>query len=141
MAGAWDDLVAGKADRARARLALGVAAYDQQSYDHGSWLLSGEISLENHPPYAAFGAHVVPASSEGVHTKLIDSRWFDLFVSRLKNLADFQEKKQKLAPRGKAEEKGEEKTPKKTPKGGKGNGKKNEKGSRAEEPASSNPAS
>ena len=98
MAGAWDDLMSGHYDRARARLALGVAAYDQQSYDRGAWTLAGEISLESHPPYSAFGNHAVPDPSESHHTRLIDSRWVDLFMSRLRSLADFQEKKSRLGP-------------------------------------------
>lgn len=144
MAGAWDDLRAGHTDRARARLALGVAAYDQQAYDKGSWLLSGELSLEGHPPYGAFAAHPNVESYEAPHTKLIDGRWFDLIVSKLKGIATFQEQKIKLAPqRGKrgeelSDEKEKEK-PKK-PKPGKGGGKKGDKSSKAEETASPSPS-
>eukprot|EP00435_Cladocopium_sp_Y103_P038293 s672_g10.t1 len=144
MAGAWDDLRAGQIDRARARLALGVAAYDQQAYDKGSWLLSGELSLENHPPYGAFAAHPSVESYEAPHTKLIDGRWFDLIVSKLKGIATFQEQKVKLAPqRGKkAEEFSEEREKEKPrkPKPGKGAGKKGDKTSKADDTASPSPS-
>ncbi|CAL1137610.1 unnamed protein product [Cladocopium goreaui] len=136
MAGAWDDLRAGHIDRARARLALGVAAYDQQAYDKGSWLLSGELSLENHPPYGSFASHPVVESYEAPHTKLIDGRWFDLIVSKLKGIATFQEQKIKLAPqRGKRGEEltdEKEKEKPKKPKPGKGGGKKGDKSAKAQ---------
>lgn len=144
MAGAWDDLRAGHIDRARARLALGVAAYDQQAYDKGSWLLSGELSLENHPPYGSFASHPVVESYEAPHTKLIDGRWFDLIVSKLKGIATFQEQKIKLAPqRGKRGEEltdEKEKEKPKKPKPGKGGGKKGDKSAKAEDTASPSPS-
>ena len=143
MAGAWDDLRGGHIDRARARLALGVAACDQQAYDKGSWLLSGELSLENHPPYGAFASHPAVESYEAPHTKLIDGRWFELIVSKLKGIATFQEQKIKLAPQtGKrSEELSEEREKEKTrkPKPGKGGGKKGDKNGKAEETASPTP--
>ena len=139
MAGAWDNLRGGHHDRARARLALGVAAYDQQAYDRGSWLLAGELSLEPPPPYASFVSHQPPEPWESPHTRLVDSRWFDLLMSKLKSLADFQEKKLKLNPtRGKSSEEPAPKAdqPKKpAPKqNGKGGGK---KGGKSEEASAS----
>ena len=120
MAGAWDDLRAGHIDRARARLALGVAAYDQQAYDK------------------------LVESYEAPHTKLIDGRWFDLIVSKLKGIASFQEQKIKLAPqRGKRSEEltdEKEKEKPKKPKPGKGGGKKGDKSAKAEETASPSPS-
>ena len=142
MAGAWDDLRQGNADRARARLALGVAAYDQQAYDRGSWLLAGEMSLEHPPPYGSFGAHQPPDVWETPHTRLIDGRWFDLLISKLRSLADYQEKKAKLNPgKGKAEEGQPKAEPTKKPQakqGGKGGGK---KGGKGEEQATPTPPS
>ena len=49
MGGVWDCLRQNKVDEARARSALAVALLDQQSCDGGSWMLSGELSLE--PPH------------------------------------------------------------------------------------------
>ena len=142
MAGAWDDLRQGNADRARARLALGVAAYDQQAYDRGSWLLAGEMSLEHPPPYGGFSARQPPDVWETPHTRLIDGRWFDLLISKLRSLADYQEKKAKLNPgKGKAEEGQPKAEPTKNPQakqGGKGGGK---KGGKGEEQATPTPPS
>ena len=139
MAGAWDDLRLGFPERARARLALGVAAYDQQAYDKGSWLLAGEMSLENPPPYGSFNAHQAPEPWEAPHTRLIDGRWFDLLISKLRNLADYQEKKAKLTPSKHKADEGQPKTeqPKKAqPKqAGKGTGKKGAKGEESTNPA------
>lgn len=96
LAGIWDCLRADRIDEARARAALGVAMLDQQSCDQGGWLLASELSLEPAPPYASFTSHTAPAAWETPRTKLIDGRWFELILSRLKDLAEFQEKKARL---------------------------------------------
>jgi hypothetical protein len=142
MAGAWDDLRLGFPDRARARLALGVAAYDQQAYDKGSWLLAAEMSLEAPPPYGSFNAHQPPEPWENPHTRLIDGRWFDVLISKLKNLADYQEKKAKLTPsRTKTEDNPAKPDKKPTPKQqpGKGGGNRGGKGEDKTTPAPSDP--
>lgn len=98
IAGALDDIRAGAIDRARARLCLGLAAFDQQSYDRGGWLLAAEMSLEHPPPYGAFANRLPPDGWEQPHTRLIDPRWFDVMVSKVRSLADYHDKKAKLAP-------------------------------------------
>eukprot|EP00438_Fugacium_kawagutii_P028400 Skav205713 [mRNA] locus=scaffold608:44665:46853:- [translate_table: standard] len=138
LAGALDDLRSGAIDRARARLCLGLAAYDQQSYDRGSWLLAAEMSLEHPPPYGAFAGRLPPDVWEQPHTRLVDPRWFDVMVSRVRNLADYHDKKSKLGAtpgKGKGEDNANKTDPnpaakkKRQPKGGK----KGSTGQKAEE--------
>jgi len=122
-AGIWDCLMKGRTEEARARAALATACYDQQSCDRGGWLLAAELTLEPPPPYSSFSSHNPPDQWETQHTRLVDDRWCELFMAKLKDLAEFQEKKLKLAaPRGKKEEPSKP-DPKKKGKGGrKGDG-------------------
>lgn len=57
LAGVWDALRCERYAEARARCALAVCQWDQQSCDRGSWLIANELSLEDSPPYSAFAAH------------------------------------------------------------------------------------
>lgn len=98
--GIWDCLRQGRHDEARARAALGVAMLDQQSCDQGGWLLASELSLEPPPPYSSFSTHTTPSPWEVPHTRLIDGRWYELILSRLRDLAEYQEKKMKLTTTG-----------------------------------------
>eukprot|EP00435_Cladocopium_sp_Y103_P014703 s4063_g3.t1 len=128
LAGIWDCLRANKIEEARARAGLALAQIDQQSCDRGNWLLAAEISLEPAPPSHSFQNHVPPETWEVPHTRLIDPRWFELMLAKLKDFADFQEKKQKLnssssAPRPK-EASPAKPEPKKNAKGGGKEGKK-----------------
>lgn len=99
---------------------------DQQSYDKGGWLLSGEIALEDNPPYAAFGLHKVPELWESPHTKLIDDRWFEHMLSKLKDMSEFQERKAKLTAGTKEDLTEQEKEAARLKKKGAGKGKKGE---------------
>lgn len=124
IAGIWDSLRQNKVEEARARAGLGLAMLDQQGCDSGGWLIASEMSLESPPPYGSFLNHSPPSAWETPHTKLVDSRFFDLLVSKLKDLAEFHEKKGKLGGNQKART---EDPPVKRPdpkKGGKGAGKK-----------------
>ena len=98
LAGIWDCLRTGRHEEARARAALGVCALDQHACDSGNWLLATELTMESPPPATNFAMHQPPAPSELPHTKLVDPRWFDLVMSKVKDLADFHEKKAKLTP-------------------------------------------
>eukprot|EP00435_Cladocopium_sp_Y103_P039135 s110_g10.t1 len=132
LAGIWDCLRLGKHEEARARAALGVACVDQQSIDRGSFLLAGELTLEEAPPIHSFANHQLPESWESPHTRLVDGRWLELIMAKLKDIAEFQEKKAKLTPSKRVEEvkPGPKADPAK-PKGkkGKGSGKGEEKSS------------
>ena len=69
--------------------------------------MAEEMTLESPPPFQSFVGHVSPHPRELPHSKLIDPRWFDLVVSKVRDLADFHEKKAKLSqrqPAAKAEE-------------------------------------
>lgn len=129
LGGIWDALRGGRHEEARARAALGVAMVDQQACDRGQWLLAAEASLEMPPPYSSFNNHAAPESWELQHSRLLDSRWVELFLGKLRDMADFQEKRAKLAG-GRNQGGGESQQPKKdanTPVKGKGKGQKGKK--------------
>jgi len=108
LGGIWDCLRTGRYDEARARAALGVCVLDQQACDSGSFLLATELSLEDPPPMTSFQQHQAPAPWELPHSKLVGPRWMDLVVAKVKDLADFHEKRAKLSsqirPRAPAED-------------------------------------
>lgn len=99
IAGIHDALRAGQVAEARARSALLLAQGDQLSIDRGSWIIAGELSLEEAPPAAAFAAHTLPGDSEAPYSRLIDGRWFDLFLQKLNDYDNLSEKKKKLSSR------------------------------------------
>ena len=103
LAGIWDCLRLGRHEEARARAALGVAMVDQHACDKGSFLVASEIVLEDPPPFASFNRHSAPEMWETQHSKLIDGRWVDLIMSKLRDLADYHEKRNKLQPSRKAD--------------------------------------
>ena len=96
IAGVHDALRAGLHAEARARCALLLAQGDQLSIDRGSWIIAGELSLEEPPPAAAFAAHTLPGDTEAPYSRLIDGRWFDLFLQKLNDYDNLAEKKRKL---------------------------------------------
>lgn len=96
IAGILDCLRVGDADAARARAALLLCQGDQLSIDRGSWLVAGELSLEDSPPLASFSSHTLPSEAEPPYTKLVDGRWMDLVLQRLSDFESLTEKKRKL---------------------------------------------
>ena len=139
LGGIWDALRANRVAEARARTALSLCMLDQQACDGGQWLLAGELALEPSPPYHAFARHQSPSAWEVPHSRLVDSRWFELFMGKLKDLAEYQEKKNKLNANvyrkpepGIDPTQGPPKNP--APKAGKGAGKKGQKGAQSEDP-------
>ena len=74
-------------EEARTRAALGVAALDQLGIDKGFWLVAGELAPEDE-------------HWESPHTKLVDERWLELILAKLRDIHDFQDKKQKLTSSG-----------------------------------------
>ncbi len=97
IAGALDCMRQQKYAEARARLCLMLAAGDQLSVDRGSWLIASEMMLEDGPPMAAFNNHPLPQDHEAPFTRLVDGRWVDLFVAKLRDFEDLAEKKRKLS--------------------------------------------
>ena len=96
VAGIHDCLRAGKVEEARARCMLLLAQGDQLSIDRGSWIVASELALEPAPPMASFAQHNLPTESEPPYTRLIDGRWFDLFLQKLQDYDTLTEKKKKL---------------------------------------------
>ena len=96
IAGILDALKANKVAEARCRAGLLLASGDQMSIDRGSWLVAGELMLEDPPPMAAFNAHVLPTESEPPYTRLVDSRWLELVLAKLSDIDSLHEKKKKL---------------------------------------------
>lgn len=138
MAGVWDCLRHDKIGEARARAALAVAVMDQHGCDRGSWLLASEATLEIPPPFSAFSQHTPPEPWELQHSQLIDPRWVELFLAKLKDLAEYQEKKSKLGGKGKRAEEPAAKDGKSEATAGKGRGKNAKKGKK--EGGESNPS-
>ena len=97
IAGILDCLRSDKFVEAKARSYLALAALDQQAVDRGSWLLASEVTLEPPPPFHTFALHRAPEPWEVPHSLLVDPRWCELFMTRLKDISDFQEKKGKLS--------------------------------------------
>ena len=119
IAGILDNLRLNQVDQARARCCLLLAAAEQESLDHGSFLLSQEILMEPAVPISSFQNHVLPDAVEMATTRLLDPRWIEAFADRLKQLDSYVEmrKKLNLRPRSQA-------APAPQPKGGvKGKGK------------------
>lgn len=96
LGGIWDSLRANRVEEARARVALSVVMLDQQACDAGAWVLASEVPLEPPPPMASFGLHHPPTLGELPHTRLLDPRWIDLMVAKVKDLSEYVEKKQRL---------------------------------------------
>ena len=98
VAGILDALMAGKVPLARAKTALLLLQIDQSCIDKGSWVLSGELSLEMPPPMAALATHNLPSVGEGEwpYSRLLDSRWSEIAVSHLKDQDDYLNRRKNL---------------------------------------------
>ena len=98
--GTLDCLRAGKVDQARARLNIAVLIVDQVSIDKGSWLLAQELSLEVGPPMSSFRKHEVASSAgDPAYSRLLDPRWAEVALAKLREEADFLDRRQKLSSR------------------------------------------
>lgn len=96
IAGILDDLRLNLVDRARARAGLLLAAAEQESLDHGSFLLSQEFLMEPAVPVSSFQNHHLPEPVEMATTRLLDPRWIEAFADRLKQLDAYVEMRKKL---------------------------------------------
>ena len=98
--GTLDCLRAGKVDQARAWLNIAVLIVDQVSIDKGSWLLAQELSLEVGPPMSSFRKHEVASSAgDPAYSRLLDPRWAEVALAKLREEADFLDRRQKLSSR------------------------------------------
>ena len=127
--GIWDALRSNRPQEARARCALCIACCDQQALDNGQWTLAEQFSLEAPPPLSAFmnrRSHAAE-SSDTYHTRLIEARWAELCLHRVRELEAHLEAKRKLGgknrqPHGDAGQDGLRERPERpNGKGGKGN--------------------
>lgn len=96
--------MANKVAEARARAGLALAHLDQQSYDRGNFLMAAEVSLESPPPYSSFQAHQLPDPWDLPHSHLLEPRWVELFMHKLKEVSDYHEKRLKLTQPRKSKE-------------------------------------
>ena len=95
--GALDALEAGKIQETKARLALLLAQLDQGAYDQGQWLIAHEAGLEpTSPPFSAFSKHTLPSPNENQFTKLLDARWIEAFVHRVKEIEEYTDRRNRL---------------------------------------------
>ena len=71
IAGVLDALRCDKIAEARARCCLALASLDHQAVDKGSWILAGEVSLEQPPPFHSFALHRAPEPWDVPHSSLV----------------------------------------------------------------------
>ena len=92
-------------------------------------MVATELGLEGPPPMAAFNNHTLPSAAEPPYTKLVDSRWIELVLSKVSDVDALHEKKKKLAGRrNPSNPAADAEPPKPTPKKGAKGGGKGEKG-------------
>ena len=92
MSGALDCLRTNRPAQARARLNLGLLIFDQMSVNKGSFVLAGELALENPPPAHSYRQHE-HHSTGLVYSRLLDPRWSE---DHLKDQAEFLTKRTQL---------------------------------------------
>eukprot|EP00435_Cladocopium_sp_Y103_P020927 s3291_g5.t1 len=124
LGGILDALQTGATAEAQARAALGLLAEDQAALDSGSWVMAQEVLLEEPPPMASFKGKERPEVWEQAASKLLDERWLDVLMWRLKNKDSYLESRKRLGPSKKewpqSNDRDKEAAPKKKPGGGKG---------------------
>ena len=101
LAGVHDCLKNQDYEQARARCCLGLAAIDQASMDSGNWTLAQEFLLEVPPPYGSFVNRRPVEAGEQQATRLVDERFLEVMMWRLKDRDSFHESKKRLSLGGK----------------------------------------
>ena len=117
----------GKTQTALARSLLALAGAEQVARDRGGWTLAWEMQFLEEPPYQRFQrsqSSTPSRTSRLPYSKLIDPRWGEAIMSRLKEIDDTRERMKKLQP-PRTDYSQEGKPPKG---GGKGKGKEEQKG-------------
>lgn len=84
-------------DEARARSALLLTALDQAAIDNGNWTLAQEVLLEPAAPYAAFAAKRPPEVWEQSTSRILDDRWVDILMWKIKDRDAYLEARKRLA--------------------------------------------
>ena len=140
LAGIWDALRSGAVKEARARCALAVAAGDQASIDGSPSRTASALQ--------SFQGRRGPEAWEQSGSKLLDERWLEVFMWRLKSKDSYLESRKRLThaggkskseSSGGAQPKSEREKEKEKPRKGSQNGKdgKKEKGSQEADPSAS----
>ena len=101
LAGIHDCLKNQDYDQARARCCLSLAAIDQSAMDAGNWTLAQEFLLEVPPPYGSFAHRRPVEAGEQQSTRLVDERFLEVMMWRLKDRDSFHESKKRLSAGGK----------------------------------------
>ena len=92
-------LLAKKSEEALARSLLALAAAETISLENGSWLMAQELQFTQEPPYSAFDAHD-PSQSRVRYSKLIDPRWAEVVLAKLKEMDEMVDRRAKLRDHG-----------------------------------------
>ena len=138
LGGIHDCLKAGAYQEARTRTALAIAATDQAALDAGSWVLAQELLLEHAAPFASFQNKKGPEVWAQTTSKLVEDRWLDVMMWKLKDKDSYLESRRRLGqgkgrgPAGQESPNIESPGPKKQPKPGKGAKKDGGKGTAGE---------
>ena len=96
LAGILDALQTGATAETRTRAALGLVAADQAALDNGSWLMAQEVLMEEPPPLNSFKGKSNPESWEQTASKLMDDRWLDVLMWKIKNRDAYLESRKRL---------------------------------------------
>ena len=96
VAGVHDSLRQQDVEQARARCCLALAAIDHSAVDAGSWTLAQEYLLELPPPYGSFAQRRPIDPSEQQATRLVDDRFLEIMMWRLRDRDNFHESKKRL---------------------------------------------
>ena len=92
-----DLLKDGSHSEALTRSLLLLSALDQAAIDSGSWLLSAEVLLDTtSPPFSSFQKKPHVDSLDSPHTRLLEARWIELMVHRLRERDSYIEVRRKL---------------------------------------------
>ena len=94
-------LIEGKEKEALSRALLGLVAADTVSMDRGSWLTAWELQFMKEPPFSAFDNHSVE-TSRLPYSELIDPRWNEVVLARLRDIDETTERRLRLQDPGQA---------------------------------------
>ncbi len=104
VAGIHDALRRGAVNEARSRCCLALAAIEQSSIDSGSWVLAQEILLEQPAPFPSFQGRRPVDVAEQPSTKLLDERFIEVMLWRLKDRDTYLESRRQLVVPGRRPE-------------------------------------
>ena len=77
-----------------------MTALDQTALDSGARTRGQEILLEPPAPFAAFAAKKLPDPWEQATSRLLDDRWLDVLMWRIKDRDAYLEAKKRLSGKG-----------------------------------------